>query len=233
PAARPAAGPRRPAVEAPPVVAGHGAAARRKAPPWLPIGVAAAAIAAVILAVALASGGGGGDGERASTTTPKKSQPAAGSDAKQDSGETDTAASPPPPPAAPPPPADDGAMTVAQASALNDQGYKLLKGGNPAGAVPLLQRSVEGFRSAGARSNVNYHYALFNLGEALVESGRPSEAIQYLEERLQRSDDRPEVVQAMLDRAKAQAGQTTDGNGNGNGNGNGGKKQKADKGDEG
>ena len=47
---------------------------RRQAAPWLPIGVAAAAIAAVVLAIALASGGGGGgDGERASTTTPKKS----------------------------------------------------------------------------------------------------------------------------------------------------------------
>jgi serine/threonine-protein kinase len=103
-----------------------------------------------------------------------------------------------------------------------------LKGGNPAGAVPLLQRSVDGFRSAGARSNVNYHYALFNLGEALVESGRPAEAIPYLEERLQRSDDRPEVVQAMLDRAQAEAGQAA-----GDGNGNGAKKPKADKGDEG
>jgi len=215
-AAAPAAERRRPSSLAAP----SPAQGRRKAPPWLPLGVAGAAIAAVVLAVALAGGGGGGDGERASATTPKKSpsstttkQPAA-TDAEQ------PAASPPPAPPPPPPAASAGSGTASQ---LNDQGYDLLKGGNPAGAVPLLTRSVEKFRAAGANSNVNYHFALFNLAEALVATGQPADAIPLLQERLQRSDDRPQVVQAMLDKAEAQVNGETTGNG---------KKAKVKKGDE-
>jgi len=184
---------------------------RRKAPPWLPIGVAAAAVAAVVLAIALASGGGDGgrQGERASTTTPKTSDPAAGSDAQKDPAATDAPANPPS--AATPPPAAStgGAMTAAKASLLNDRGYSLLKGGNPTAAVALLKRSVDGFRSAGALSEVNYHYALFNLGEALLATGDPAAAVPYLQERLDRSDDRRALVRQTLAKAQAQAGGAT------------------------
>ncbi len=182
---------------------------RRRPVPWLPVGVAAAAIAAVVLAVALASGGGGGgDGDRASATTPKKS-PSSSSAQKPPAVETEQPAeSPPPPP--PPPAASTGGAGVASAAALNDQGYKLWQAGNAEGAVPLLRRSVDGFREAGQRSNTTYHYALFNLANALIDSGQPAAAIPFLKERLQRSDDRPEIVQAALDKAEAQVnGETT------------------------
>jgi len=190
----------RPSVPDPgPVVADPGAHGRRRAVPWLPIGVGTAAIAAVVLAIALASGGGDGgtEGERTSTTTPKQSpSSSAGSDGQEEPAATN-------PPASPPPPASAGATSASDATALNDQGFKLLRS-NPAQAVPLLKRSVEGFRSAGARSNINYHYALYNLAEALIATDQPAAAIPYLQERLQRSSDRRPLVSQTLAKAEAE-----------------------------
>jgi len=165
----------------------------------------------VVLAIALASAGGdgGGQGDGAATGTPKQSQSSsADSDATQQPKSTNTPASPPPPP----PAASSGTADAASASRLNDQGYDLLKGGDPGAAVPLLKRSVEGFRDAGALSNVNYHYALFNLGEALMATDQPAAAIPYLQERLERSDDRRGLVRQTIAKAQAQA-QAADGGG--------------------
>ena len=208
PAPPAAAAPHRPPPAASPPAAAPDAGYRRRATPWLPVGVAAAAIAAVVFAIALA-GGGDGDGKRASTTTPQQSQSQSSSDTQKpaEADAQEPAASPPPPSPPPPPAATTG---VSAATALNNQGYDLLKGGNPAGAVPLLQRSVEGFRNAEAQSNINYHYALFNLAEALMATDQPAAAIEYLEERLQRSSDRRGLVRQTLAKAKAQAdGETT------------------------
>ncbi len=208
PASQPPAEAHRPSPASPPPAAGPGPS-RRRAAPWLPVGVAAAAIAAVVLAIALA-GGGDGDGKRASTTTPKQAQPASSDTQKQAEAGTDAEPSATPPPPSPPPAAS---TTKATPSALNDQGYDLLKAGNASAAIALLQRSVEGFRSGGDRSNVNYHFALFNLAEALMATDQPAAAVEYLQERLQRSDDRRGLVQQTLDKAQAQAGGTTAGNG--------------------
>ena len=49
--------------------------------------------------------------------------------------------------------------------------------------------------------DINYAYALFNLGKSLNRSGRPDEAIPYLEKRLT-WDDQRETVQAELDLAR-------------------------------
>lgn len=80
-----------------------------------------------------------------------------------------------------------------------------MQAGNNAEAVPLLQRSVEGFRASGETSNINYHYALYNLGTALMATGQPAAAIPYLEERLERSNDRRGLVRQTLEQARTQA----------------------------
>ena len=66
---------------------------------------------------------------------------------------------------------------------LNDQGFELIQAGDYEGAVPVLQRAVDSF-SAGT-TDLNYAYALFNLGNALRLAGRPEEAIPILERRLE------------------------------------------------
>ena len=70
-------------------------------------------------------------------------------------------------------------------------------------AIPLLQRAVASFPPG--TSDLNYAYALFNLGKALRLPGRPKEAIPYLEKRL-RSPTRRRVVRRELERAQQAAG---------------------------
>ncbi len=54
--------------------------------------------------------------------------------------------------------------------------------------------------------DIEYAYALFNLGKALNRSGNPEAAIPYLERRLAFSDQRS-TVQAELDAARRASGQ--------------------------
>jgi tetratricopeptide (TPR) repeat protein len=88
---------------------------------------------------------------------------------------------------------------------LNNAGYALLPG-DPQQAVPLLQRSVEKFRADGATNDLNYAYALYNLGWALRLAGRPAEAIPYLQERLNISNYKRGIVEKELKTAQQQAG---------------------------
>ncbi len=76
--------------------------------------------------------------------------------------------------------------------------------GDYAGAVPILQQAVASFPEDS--QDLNYAYALFNLGKSLNRSGSPDEAIPYLEKRLNWPDQR-ETVQAELDLAKRNAGE--------------------------
>jgi eukaryotic-like serine/threonine-protein kinase len=105
-------------------------------------------------------------------------------------------------------------------AALNNAGFAMLPG-DPQGALPLLQKAVDGFRAAGDRSSVDYAYSLYNLGWALDLAGRPSEAIPYLQERLAVSSYKRGVVEAELKQAQAAAGGATDGAGAGDGAGPG------------
>ena len=75
--------------------------------------------------------------------------------------------------------------------------------GDYAGAVPILQEAVASWPEDSR--DINYAYALFNLGKSLNRSGNPDEAIPYLEKRLTWSDQR-ETVQAELDLARRNAG---------------------------
>jgi serine/threonine-protein kinase len=90
--------------------------------------------------------------------------------------------------------------------ALNDQGFALIGQGKATDAVAPLQRSVEAFRAQDRKGDIGYAYALYNLGNALRLSGRPAEAIPFLEERLQVSDYKRGVVKKELETARKQAG---------------------------
>jgi serine/threonine-protein kinase len=174
-----------------------------------------AALAAVVLigaAIALAAGSGGEDEpERAST------QPATATEEKpQATAETQPETEPATPPAAEtqPEPADNEPETGPGPSdtgespaALNDEGYARLQAGDAAGAIPLLERSVQGFdQEGGGADATTFGYALYNLGTAYAQTGRYDEAITMFERRLQvNPDDRPEVVRkAIKDAKKAQ-----------------------------
>jgi len=89
---------------------------------------------------------------------------------------------------------------------LNNQGFALIQQGKPTAAVPSLQRSVDAFRKQGRTGQIDYAYALYNLGNALRLSGHPSDAIPYLEERLRISDYKRGVVKQELKTAKRMVG---------------------------
>jgi eukaryotic-like serine/threonine-protein kinase len=177
------------------------AAPRRRWP-----GVAALAALAVVAGSAIAiTTGAGKDGDEggpathaASTST--ASRHAAGSAAAP------RKAKPKAKKAAPPatttqqtsPPATANADPVA----LNNQGFALIQQGQATAAVPSLQRSVDAFRTQGRTGQIDYAYALYNLGNALRLSGRPADAIPYLEERLKISNYKRGVVKQELKTAR-------------------------------
>ena len=101
-------------------------------------------------------------------------------------------------------PSSDTAASAGTGAQLNDQGYALIQEGRYAAAVPVLRRAVRAFPRG--TSDINYAYALFNLGHALRMAGHPDEAIPILERRL-RIPDQTQTVQAELTAARAEAGQ--------------------------
>ena len=190
-----------PAAAAPPPAPGRERGGRG----W----VALAGLAALLLAVALVALLSGGDdgGDRTAVDEPR-STPREEARPRQT-----TPATPPPAEEQPPdgePEAGPGPGAEEESpAALNDQGFALLQAGNAEEAIPLLERSVEGYEQQGDAANpTTYGYALYNLAEAYAAVGRYAEAIPYYERRLQVSpDDRPELVQERLDRARELAGQ--------------------------
>jgi serine/threonine-protein kinase len=209
--------PRPPATPRPPTTrSGSPVAAPPSRRRWP--GLAALAALAVVAgaAIAIAAGtGGNGDGGRATTSSTKGAgtQSTSSSKAKTQAKQTQTQATtqaqtqtqattqaqtqtqPPP-----------SAAKSADPVALNDQGFALIGQGKPADAVAPLQRSVEAFRAQNRKGDIGYAYALYNLGNALRLSGRPTEAIPFLEERLQVSNYKRGVVKKELATARRQAG---------------------------
>ncbi|HSK50827.1 MAG TPA: tetratricopeptide repeat protein, partial [Solirubrobacterales bacterium] len=80
----------------------------------------------------------------------------------------------------------------------------LIQAGEYEAAVPVLEEAVGSFPEG--TSDVDYAYALFNLGNALRLSGRPEEAIPVLELRLEIPNQEGEV-RKELEAAQAAAGQ--------------------------
>ena len=85
---------------------------------------------------------------------------------------------------------------------LNNQGFALMGRGEFGAAVPILQEAVASWPEDS--TDIDYAYALFNLGKSLNRAGRPDEAIPYLEKRLAWNDQRA-TVQAELDLAVSNA----------------------------
>ena len=82
--------------------------------------------------------------------------------------------------AAPAPAQEEQAPAAGAGGAeLNQQGFDLMNQGRYDEAIPILQQAVESFPKG--TSDLNYAYALFNLGKSLRMVGRYDEAIQVLE----------------------------------------------------
>lgn len=59
----------------------------------------------------------------------------------------------------------------------------MIQAGRHEEAIPVLKQAIRAFPPG--TDDLNYAYALFNLGNALRLSGRPEEAIPVLERRLE------------------------------------------------
>jgi serine/threonine-protein kinase len=158
-----------------------------------------AAVVAAVIALLAASGDGGSptSSEQAANAGPNRSGQDSGPPAEAGSPSTPATptTTPPPPPAAP--------ATGLSGAELNEQGYALIQQGRYEEAVPVLQRAVDAFPEE--TSDLNYAYALYNLGNALRLAGRPEEAIPILEQRLQ-IPDQVSTVKRELAAARAAAG---------------------------
>jgi eukaryotic-like serine/threonine-protein kinase len=111
-------------------------------------------------------------------------------------------------PAVPPPaPEEEQAPAADSASGaeLNAQGFELMGQGRYAEAIPILQRAVDSFPEG--TTDLNYAYALYNLGKSLRLAGRADEAIPILEQRLQ-IPNQTETVRQELELARQQAKET-------------------------
>jgi eukaryotic-like serine/threonine-protein kinase len=183
-----------------------------------PVGAIALALvflalaAAVVTAAVLSSGDGDGEpqqadggskrqqaqGDRQQRDRQQEQQPAQAQEAQP--AEPTPAE---PEPAEPEPQEQTGSFDPERGAELNNQAYSMMQGGDYAGAVPILQEAVSLWPENS--QDINYAYALFNLGQALNRSGEPEAAIPYLEKRLQWNDQRA-TVQAELNDARKKAG---------------------------
>jgi eukaryotic-like serine/threonine-protein kinase len=190
--------------------------AKRRWPGLAALG-ALAAVAGAAIAIAAGTGGNGGGATTAKHTTSasqsaSKSKSQAKTQTTQSQATTQAPAQTTQPAQTTPPAQSTQTPPPAQAKsddavALNDQGFALIGQGKPTDAVAPLQRSVEAFRAQGRKGDIGYAYALYNLGNALRLSGRPAEAIPFLQERLQISNYKRGIVKKELKTAQQQAGQ--------------------------
>lgn len=170
------------------------------------LGAAAAilgVLAAVLIVAVVVLGGGGDEGrggagaakqakaKKDAGTKPEKTEPAEASEP------TETTASVPPPAEADP----------TRGAELNEQGYSLMQAGEYDAAVPVLEEAVGAFPEGS--EDLDYAYALFNLGSALRLSGDPEAAIPILEQRLQ-IPNQTSTVEEELETARAEVGEEGD-----------------------
>ncbi|MFL5827872.1 MAG: protein kinase domain-containing protein [Thermoleophilaceae bacterium] len=184
--------------------------AARSARSWVPVAVIVGLLALVGILIALVAGGGGSSSKTGatadrgkSTSTQKGGKKSQGNANGNGSGQNTAPAAPPAAagPALPKQPKDGG--DPARGAQLNNQGFQLLQSGDAAGAIPLLQQAVASFPKK--TNDLNYAFALFNLGDAYLKAGQPEKAIPVLEKRL-KIPNQTGTVQAKLDEARAAAG---------------------------
>lgn len=173
---------------------------------WGALAALLAVVAVVGAIAAVALSGGGGDPKPPRQAKAGKAQRAKQKDAGAGATSKPTAAGPsrgeepgePPEAAAAP----EESFTADGAS-LNEQGFALIQAGEYEAAVPVLEEAVAAFPEGS--EDLDYAYALFNLGDALRRSGRPEEAIPVLEKRLE-IPDQTGTVEAELEAAREEAG---------------------------
>lgn len=160
----------------------------------------------VVLAVATIAGavlsGGDDGGSSPSSADNTPAQPKQGEKKKKKEPKAEKEPKEPAAAAPAPVPAEDqgsGSYDEARGAELNKQGFDLMSAARYDEAIPVLQEAVDSFPPG--TGNVNYAYALFNLGKSLRLAGRPEEAIPVLEQRL-KIQNQTETVQAELDRAR-------------------------------
>jgi len=95
---------------------------------------------------------------------------------------------------APAPPPTTTAPASGDPYALNNQAWELMKQGDYASALPLLETAVQQLQG---RTDLGTAYANYNLGVTLIALGRCSEATPYLETSRAIQPDRHEVKDAL------------------------------------
>jgi TolA-binding protein len=103
-------------------------------------------------------------------------------------------------------PATTAPATTAQSGggdpyALNNQAYALMKQGDYASALPLLQNAVS---QLSGRTDLGTAYANYNLGVTLMNLGHCSDALPYLETSRSIQPQRREVKDAIKQARRCQ-----------------------------
>lgn len=157
---------------------------RRRRSPW-PVLVALLALAAVGGAIAAIVLSNGGHKSNASAPPPQRTVTVT----TQGSTGPTTATTPAPPP---PPPAP--ASSSLSGSALNDSGFSKMQAGDYTGALLLLRQAVTKLQGVGYPYEA---YANYNLGYTLLQLGRCSESVSYLQRARQLEPQRHEPKDAL------------------------------------
>ncbi len=160
------------------------------------LGVAAAGVVAAVVVIdggGEKSGAGSGGAAKAKTSRArtKGQQPSPAGQRREETTQ----------PVAATPEASGG--DPARGAELNERGYAMMQAGEYEAAVPVLEEAVGAFPDG--TEEIDYAYALFNLGSALRQSGRAAEAIPILERRLE-IPDQTETVEAELEAARSELG---------------------------
>jgi serine/threonine-protein kinase len=185
-------------VEEPTRVGSRAGRGRRR---WA-VGVGLLAVAIAALVVVLASLGGDGPGSEKSGVAQNEAVESKGGGAERNATPDRAARSQNAAEEEAPEPEE---LPAADGGTLNEQGYELIQGGRYEEAVPVLEESVRSFPPG--TGDIDYAYALFNLGDALLQSGRAAEAVPILEQRLL-IPDQTSAVQAELEAARAAAAES-------------------------
>jgi eukaryotic-like serine/threonine-protein kinase len=193
---------RRPPVAPPPT------SSRRGLPRWIPVALLVAALLVAAGAIAALSSGGGDKGTAAIEQTTKTTAKHKKKTSKPKSTSTATTPTTAATTTQQPTTSQTTPSTTTQApvsggspSQMQAEAHNLINQGQYAKAIQLDRQVV----AQGSGSGLTYAYALYDLGHALRVSGHPDQAIPILEQRLKINNQR-DVVQAELNKAKAEAG---------------------------
>jgi eukaryotic-like serine/threonine-protein kinase len=178
------------------------ARARGGLPRWIPVAALVAVLLITAGAIAALSNGGDDKGTAPLVATKKPAdKPKAEKKKKAEPKQQETTAqSSPSTSTQTQTQATQAPAAAGSASEMQLQAHNLINQGKYEEAIALDRKVVD----QGPGSGLTYAYALYDLGHALRLVGRPDEAIPILEQRL-KIDNQRDVVQAELDRARAEA----------------------------